>query len=362
MKLLVDNKIPFFREYLKKIKNHDQFIIKYFDDDNLENDDCLNADALFIRSTTRVNSELLANSPIKFIGSATSGYDHFDNNILNNSKYSTYVASGCNASAVVNWVLSCIGLLVFKKVISRNRMLGIIGYGNVGKLLSKILGNLNIKHKIYDPYLDLGNINDIKDCEVVSIHASYSKIGKFPSHELINSDFLNGTSAKVIINSARGEIIDEDSILNSDILYLSDVFKGEPSPNTELISKCFIATPHIAGYSIQAKHNGTIMILKNFCETKNLDNDLMDLSKVMEIKNLQPLEDDYISNGYPVSFFKNLIDVEQISIDFKESFLKKDIPFNNIRNDYELRNDFLGIKRTSETNKLSLFSNLYKNI
>ena len=72
MKLLVDNKIPFFREYLKKIKNHDQFIIKYFDDNNLENDDCLNADALFIRSTTRVNSELLSNSPIKFIGSATS--------------------------------------------------------------------------------------------------------------------------------------------------------------------------------------------------------------------------------------------------------------------------------------------------
>ena len=70
MKLLVDNKIPFFREYLKKIKNHDQFIIKYFDDNNLKNDDCLNADALFIRSTTRVNSELLSNSPIKFIGSA----------------------------------------------------------------------------------------------------------------------------------------------------------------------------------------------------------------------------------------------------------------------------------------------------
>ena len=72
----------------------------------------------------------------------------------------------------------------------------------------------------------------------------------------------------MIINSARGEIIDEDSILNSDILYLSDVFKGEPSPNTELISKCFIATPHIAGYSIEAKHNGTIMILKNFVKAK----------------------------------------------------------------------------------------------
>ena len=135
----------------------------------------------------------------------------------------------------------------------------------------------------------------------MSIHASYSKTGKFPSHELINSDFLDGASAKVIINSARGEIIDEDSILNSDILYLSDVFKDEPSPNTELISKCFIATPHIAGYSIEAKHNGTIMILRNFCETKNLDNDLMDLSKVMEIKNPQSLEDDYTSYGYPVS-------------------------------------------------------------
>ena len=362
MKLLVDNKIPFFREYLKKIKNHDQFIIKYFDDNNLENDDCLNADALFIRSTTRVNSELLSNSPIKFIGSATSGYDHFDNNILNNSKCSIYIASGCNASAVVNWVLSCIGLLVFKKVISRNRMLGIIGYGNVGKLLSKILKNLNIEHKIYDPYLGIGNINDIKDCEVVSIHASYSKTGKFPSHELINSDFLDGASTKVIINSARGEIIDENSILNSDILYLSDVFKGEPSPNKEFISKCFLATPHIAGYSIEAKHNGTMKVLENFCETKNLDNDLMDLSKVMKINNLQSLEDDYTSNEYPVRFFKNLIDIEQISFDFKESFLKKDIPFNNIRNNYELKNDFLGIKRTYANNKLSLFSNLYKNI
>ena len=362
MRLLVDNKIPFFEEYLKKIKNHDQFIIKYFDDSNLENDDYQNADALFIRSTTRVDSKLLLKSPIKFIGSATSGYDHFDNDILNNSKCTSYVASGCNASAVVNWVLSCIGLLFFLELFSRNRMLGIIGYGNVGKLLSKILKNLDIKHKIYDPYLEIGNINDIKDCEVISIHASYSKTGEFPSHELINSDLLNGALTRVIINSARGEIIDENTILNSDIFYLADVFKGEPLPNKELISKCLIATPHIAGYSIEAKHNGTLMILKNFCEIKNLDNDLMDLSKVMEIKNLQSLEDDYISNGYPVSFFKNLIDVEQISIDFKESFLKKDIPFNNIRNNYELRNDFLGIKRTSETNKLSLFSNLYKNI
>ena len=362
MRLLVDNKIPFFRKYLKKIKNYDQFIIKYFDDNNLKNDDCLNADALFIRSTTRVDSKLLLRSPIKFIGSVTSGYDHFDNDILNNSKRSIYVASGCNASAVVNWVLSCIGLLIFKKVISRNRMLGIIGYGNIGKLLAKILENLDIKHKVYDPYLDLGNINEIKDCEVVSIHASYSKTGKFPSHELINSNFLDGASTKVVINSARGGIIDENSILNSNILYLSDVFKGEPSPNKELISKCFIATPHIAGYSIEAKHNGTIMVLKHFCKTGNLDNDLMDLSKGMEIKNLQSLEDDYTSNEYPVSFFKNLMDIEQISLDFKESFLKKDIPFNNIRNNYELRNDFLGIKRTSETNKLSLFSNLYKKI
>ena len=109
MKLLVDNKIPFFREYLKKIKNHDQFIIKYFDDNNLENDDCLNADALFIRSTTRVNSELLSNSPIKFIGSATSGYDHFDNNILNNSKYSIIrsfrmqCVSSCELGTFMYW-------------------------------------------------------------------------------------------------------------------------------------------------------------------------------------------------------------------------------------------------------------------
>ena len=66
MRLLVDNKIPFFKEYLKKINNYAQFIIKYFDDNNLENDDCLNADALFVRSTTKIDSKLLSNSPIKY--------------------------------------------------------------------------------------------------------------------------------------------------------------------------------------------------------------------------------------------------------------------------------------------------------
>ena len=59
MRLLVDNKIPFFKEYLKKINNYAQFIIKYFDDNNLEKYDCLYADALLVRSTTKIDSKLL---------------------------------------------------------------------------------------------------------------------------------------------------------------------------------------------------------------------------------------------------------------------------------------------------------------
>ena len=362
MRLLVDNKIPFFKEYLHKIKNYKELSIEYFTDSELTNNDCIDADALFIRSTTKIDTELLSNSCIKFIGSATSGYDHIEPSIFDCSKYEIFVASGCNASAVVNWVLSCISLLFFKKLISSSETIGIVGYGNVGKLLSNILNNLQIKNVIYDPYMSIGNIRDIMNCNVITVHASYSKRGEFPSHDLINSNFLKRANTKIIINSARGEIVNENDILENRITYLSDVYKNEQSPNPRLISSCLIATPHIAGYSIEAKHKGTLMILKEFCSVFDLENTLRNLSNKLEIQNPQSMDNDFLTNQYPIEFFNNLIDLEKISFEFKESFLKKGISFSNVRNNYELKNDFTGIKRSTKTDNLRLFINLYKNI
>ena len=363
--IAADSQIPQIENRLGEFLNVD-YSFKYFDSNSVSASDLKNIDALLVRSTLFVNQRLCEGTRISYVASATAGINHLDINYLDSQNIFWSHAPGCNAFSVIHYVMAAIGELIKDNLFNIKKSIGIVGYGNIGRRLYKILKALNFEVYACDPFLshpELVDLDRVLECDLITIHVPLSEKGKHPTSNLINESHTKQVSKKILINTSRGEIISEALILQSDdLIYISDVWINEPTPSAKIIKKSYIATPHIAGYSIEAKHNGTIMILKNFCETNNLDNDLMDLSKVMEIKNLQPLEDDYISNGYPVSFFKNLIDVEQISIDFKESFLKKDIPFNNIRNNYELRNDFLGIKRTSETNKLSLFSNLYKNI
>ena len=110
------------------------------------NDMLKDCEAIFIRSTTYIDSDLIENTPIKYIGSATSGFDHIDNNYLNWNSIDRkcFIAKGCNSFAVVNYVLACLGFLIKLKNFSSADSVGIIGYGNIGSLLSKTLDILGL--------------------------------------------------------------------------------------------------------------------------------------------------------------------------------------------------------------------------
>ena len=348
MRLAVDAEIPYIEIFLEKISSEYSWDVIKFSDSSLTNKAIKECDAIFIRSTSKIDDNLIKDSQISFIGSATSGYDHIESKYMdwNSSEHKCFVASGCNADAVVNYVLTSIAVLISKQALSVNDTVGIVGYGNVGSLLKHRLDMFNIKSFFYDPYADLGlkgkdNIKDILNCDVVSLHASYSKTGQFPSHHLLNQQNLMDAKLKFLINTSRGEVVDEEFIQNQTIFkYISDVWSNEPNCSKKAIKNAYLSTPHIAGYSVQAKKNASKDIMKGFCEFFNVNINLDYASIETNISNTFIPEIDLVENKFPCKFFKDLFDIELCSNNFKNNYLEKDGRFSDIRKSFKYINDY----------------------
>ena len=264
MKLAVDKDIPYLDSFLEILANEYKWDIIKFSDSYIVKSFIKNCDAIFIRSTLNINDELIHKSKIRYIGSATSGYDHIDTDLINwdSSEKKCFIAKGCNSDAVVNYVLSAIAFLISNKQFSVSDSVGIIGYGRIGSLLKQKLDMFNIRSSYFDPYINT-NDNDsenklkrILNCDLVSLHCSHSKTGEFPSHNLINEKTMKHANLNFLINSSRGEVVDEEYILNQTIFkYIADVWFNEPVCSKQNINDAYLSTPHIAGYSIQAKKN-----------------------------------------------------------------------------------------------------------
>ena len=346
MKLAIDKDIPYISTFTKELCKKYDWEIFFFKDSDLSNALLKDCDAIFIRSTTYIDSDLIENTSIKYIGSATSGFDHIDNIYLswNSIDRKCFIAKGCNSFAVVNYVLTCLGYLIKLKKFSTKDRIGIIGYGNIGSLLSKTLNNLDIKNFCYDPYKSeyhlKKNLKDILNCKVVSIHASYSKEGIYPSYKLINKSCIENCNLKYLINSSRGEIVDEDYVLsNQSINYIADVWTNEPNCSKINIKKALLATPHIAGYSNQAKIRATQELIKSFCNFFKIH------MSNNQIKNTEKLFYDFSNSHnfidkFPYKFFHQLFDIEKCSKKFKDQLLRKNYRFSDIRKSFKYIDDF----------------------
>jgi erythronate-4-phosphate dehydrogenase len=245
------------------------------------------ADALLIRSVTKVDRALLENSRLKFVGTATSGTDHIDQTYLANNGIFFAHAHGSNAQAVADYCLSA--FLKFSRIIepkTRKTRIGIIGLGAVGSALARLLKAIGLEVLAYDPLLtekqrqhaiSLGveftaAIEDVFDLEAVSIHTPLSFAGKHPTSNMIGLALLERLpKAAVLINASRGEVIKESELLaflemRSDVLAVLDVWDNEPELNLELMALATIATPHIAGYSRRAKTLATKMLAEAFAK------------------------------------------------------------------------------------------------
>ena len=248
----------------------------------IDQDTVQDADVLLVRSVTKVNETLLNNSNVSFVASATSGIDHIDTDYLNKSNISFAHAPGSNARSVAEYVLS--SLLVLSEQQGSNladKTIGIIGCGQVGSRVKRFMEVLGVKCLINDPPLakkvaskvvsqdsnhDFVELEEIYKADIITLHVPLIMDGQYPTHKLVNKDFIEKLKADVtIINTSRGEVIDETALMafkrdNSEATLILDVWCNEPDIDINLLEKTFIATPHIAGYSYDAKLKATEML------------------------------------------------------------------------------------------------------
>ena len=243
------------------------------------------ADALFVRTRTRINKELLHGSNIRFVATATIGFDHIDQDYCREAGIHWVSCPGCNAQAVCEYVEEAIASSPHCLIASSPHCLiasspltvGIVGYGHVGKLVAQMAERKGYKVLLSDPPLGIGlPLEQLAPlCDVITFHTPLTREGEYPTYHLCDANILRlcqpGT---LIINAARGGIIDEQALLStlntkhSTLNYKTaiDCWENEPNLNQDLLKHVDLASFHIAGYSIQGKMNASEMCLRAFCE------------------------------------------------------------------------------------------------
>ena len=311
MKIAVDKGIKSFKKIITSINGFNEIEFEYLETQEITNDKLKDTEVLFIRSTTSVDKALLKNTKIKIVGSATAGIDHLDIKYLNNKDIKWFCAEGSNSLSVVNYVMSVICYLKSENLFNINNSVGIVGYGNIGKKLKFVLDSFSITNSVYDPFLDhnfLSNIQTIKECDLISLHVPLSYKTLFPTFKLVDQVFIDDISNKTLINTSRGGIVDEQSLLkNSKVNYISDVWVNEPTPNKEIIDYSLLSTPHIAGHSFNGKLNGTLYLIKRLQEFLDMDKSMVfENNKKMNclsevIKLTEPYNIDTFYSEYPIN-------------------------------------------------------------
>ena len=243
-----------------------------------------NIDILLVRSVTQVNAALLSGSAVKFVGTATSGFDHIDQAYLQQHGIDFAYAPGSNANSVVEYVLAAIaGIGDTLETLLAGGTVGIVGYGNVGKALAGRCEALGISYRVYDPWLDQNsidyavNLDAILDCDVVTLHPELRTDSPWPSYHLLGIDELERLRPdSLLINASRGAVIDNAALLSQlksgqRVASVLDVWEGEPSINAELLEHVTLGTAHIAGYSLDGKILATRMLADAVSASYHID-------------------------------------------------------------------------------------------
>tara|TARA_B100000959_G_scaffold278642_3_gene337351 strand:- start:1119 stop:2264 length:1146 start_codon:yes stop_codon:yes gene_type:complete len=240
----------------------------------------LHADALIVRSITAVNAALLEGTTVKFVGSATSGIDHVDLDYLAAQNIKFVDAKGSNANAVVDYCFTVLAHLAVNRGRELDELeIGLIGAGNVGGLFHRKLAQLGFGCRVHDPYLeaekghtdfDFVTLDEALQADIISLHVPFTKTGDYPSCRLLHAGNLEKLRQDaVLINTARGGVVDSNDLLEfllkrPDVRAHLDVWSHEPMPDSALVNIAEIATPHIAGYSVEAKNQATEKLAREF--------------------------------------------------------------------------------------------------
>ena len=281
MKIYADENMPYVKDFFAELGE-----ITLVNGRTLTAEQISDADVLLVRSVTKVNEQLLAKSPqLKFVGTATIGTDHIDQNYLQQRGIGFSSAPGCNAQSVVEYVLSSIFVLCEKYQWNlQQKTVGVVGVGNIGRLLVSALQALSIRVLCCDPLraaaeADFPHIpfeQLLPQVDIVSFHVPLIKTGPDATVDLLNSRTLKLLKPDcALINACRGEVTNNQDLLTAAQSgqkrpLVLDVWANEPEPDLRLLPYTDIASAHIAGHSIEGKARGTEMLYQAFCQQLGL--------------------------------------------------------------------------------------------
>jgi erythronate-4-phosphate dehydrogenase len=402
MKIIADANIPFVKDCFSSIGE-----VEVFPGREIKPDVVGDADCLLVRSVTRVDSDLLAGSKVRFVGTATIGFDHIDIEYLMRNNIGFASAPGSNANSAAEYVIA--GLLEIGrkyKIRLEGKSIGVIGVGNVGSRVAKKCAALGMKILLNDPPLQRQEIShrghrehretnkklpadsklddicereylpieELYDCDFIMLHTPLTFGGVDKTFHLAGEKFFKSLKAGcVFFNTSRGGVVDTEALkasvrsgqLETTVL---DVWDDEPNIDTELLEMVDIGTPHIAGYSLDGKIAGMIMIYKAVCEYFGLNakfdvEDFLPEPAVPQIK-IEPAagsEQDLL-RGAVEKIYKIREDDSKLRRILDEPATKRGEFFDNLRKNYRVRREFQNTKIEFATKATESTENLSKKL
>lgn len=279
-KILADESIPFVHELFSPLGE-----ITLVPGRSLNREQIKDNTILLVRSVTPVNEALLASSSIEFVGTCTIGVDHLDTAYLQRKKIACSSAPGCNANAVVQYVVAVLAHL--GRLQKNTGRALIVGAGNVGSRVYRALSALGYDCAAYDPFLTaeealqkqirLADFSQVYEADVLCLHTPFTTDGRYPTNNMFGAAELEKLKpGALLINAGRGGVIDNNALKQviknrADLQIVLDVWSAEPAIDAELLSLVRLGTPHIAGYSFEGRVMGSLMIFDALSEHLNIN-------------------------------------------------------------------------------------------
>ncbi len=359
LNILIDENIPFEKKIFSGLGN-----VKTIHGRKIDNKAVMDFDVLIVRSITKVNEELLKGTSIKFVGTATVGIEHIDRHYLQKNNIGFADAKASNARSVFEYVITALFHYCSKNNLNIEKIvLGVVGVGNIGSLVADASEKIGIRVLRNDPPLkDKGikmkfyELDELLKSDFITIHTPLIKTGKYSTFHLFNEKVLDKVNKNtVLINTARGSVVDNHYLINNlkkgniqDAVL--DVWENEPFINIDLLDLVFTGTPHIAGYSLDGKVNGAVMIYNEMCNYFNIDSEIKagDILPVIENNILEvSCLSSYESTVYHL--LKKVYNIEEDFMKLKNIKINKDVQkqgemFDRLRMNYQTRREFSNYK------------------
>lgn len=343
MKIVVDDKIPYIREPLDRLGAE----VMYKNGGSICRSDLVGADALIVRTRTRCARTLLEGTGVRFVATATIGFDHIDTQYMSDAGIKWVNCPGCNAASVAQYVESC--LLLLQRDFGMqpaSTTIGIVGCGHVGSSVKAVAERLGMRVIVNDPPRsdkECGVWSEVRDfvplaeierqADIITFHVPMINDGMYATWHLADSSFFARLRKRpFIINSSRGAVVDNDALLcaidSGQVRQaVVDTWENEPDISRTLLDKVYIGTPHIAGYSADGKVNADNMVIDALCDFFGLRHP----GKIAP----PPLPDGFLYTGDPLQLYDPRADSRRLKARPQD--------FEMLRGNYPLRREHAGV-------------------